>query len=669
MARAAGRCRRLCVRLLRGLELDRPDALGLANYLCGAAQVSASVVVLLSCEMARRAPLVEGPALVLCQALTASTALGGVILQAAFIGAASRVSAEGVPGVQRILDRTIWEAKMMMFMFAAVSATDFTMAFGVQLVHEFPLATSLGGQRSVYSIRYAEWMICTPLLTLSGHNGGRTADDQEIKGGLQASAFNLGASCFCAWVGSVTTSLPIAAILIVFAWIGYFLTAWQHLLFAWRIRHAKTTGMTKAKMLCIYMIINAAYGIVFTLALFGIITPMEEQLFWVLGDLTSKYTWAAGLTMVRHNEDQVITDILRAAAWKEGVRLERMDAADEAKQELQLAKKVAEAVAAVEELTHPMVLVPAAAFLEHVTVPRIPCLQESFKAEGVLKVLDSMEEVRAFKAAGARIIFFSYECLQFNRVAPNEVQLAAMKASVVEAAAIKDTKLDHFYVWLDCFSVPQKNAFLKKAAINTLYSFASIPDMLVMVCPESRHASTMMPANMETIKTRFWCRLEQLAFFCSQGSEGMMLHLGAKLEPMPADWMDAVCCVYEANTTCCRLQHSTIPTCDREGAVLPLLALYYDVYRRVICTKELSLDCAVWQLICRSKENMFPKQYVFNHEGKEEMRDLFGDMIERLESLLEKQWQGGCVLSVKTCISQVSSNGSLLEEDNVVRSI
>lgn len=76
-------------------------------------------------------------------------------------------------------------------------------------------------------------------------------------------------------------------------------------------------------------------------------------------------------------------------------------------------------------------------------------------------------------------------------------------------------------------------------------------------------------ANEESVKERFWCRLEQVAFLCRQGKNQMFLHRGMKLEPLPADWLDKVCCVYDSATTCCGLHHATIPNCDREKAVLP----------------------------------------------------------------------------------------------------
>jgi hypothetical protein len=284
-----------------------------------------------------------------------------------------------------------------------------------------------------------------------------------------------------------------------------------------------------------------------------------------------------------------------------------------------------------------MTLVPGGAFIKQIFVKDIENLQVSFRNSGTLKVLETLQEVRSLKAGGAIIIFFSYECLQFNRVAPNEAQLKAMKATIYETSEAHQVPVDKIYMWLDCFSIPQTNHFLQQAAINSIYCFASIPNKLVIVCPESTHSSTGRAANDETVKERFWCRLEQLAFFCRQGRDNMFLHRGSGLEPLPADWLDKVCCIYNSSTTCCRLEHDRMRQCDREKAVLPLLALYHDVFERSLDKKSArsEKDEDVLGLIQRHKSEMFPDSYVYKFRGQEEQRTLFGQMIGRIEAMLK----------------------------------
>lgn len=619
------------------MKLKRPDAAALANWVFGLVMIIVPIITLATSEIGKVIPRISDSRIPTCQYVVGAMALSGVVMQGVFAAAAGRASAK-VAAEKRIFDRARREAILMMCIFAIIAATYFSMASDFQVVHEFPLAASLGPPRPVYSVRYIEWTVVLPFMTFSAQGGGRTSDGKEPDGGLRASAFCLSTSCITAWVGSVTKNFAFAWTLIVFAWVAHFLSAWQILAYAWRIRHSGT-GMVKAGMFVLWMLINTLYGIIYMLALYGFMTPAAEQIFWCFGDLTAKFLWSLVLK-ARHQADQAVADILRDAAWAEEVKLERVMAADLAKQEQALTKKIMEAVEAVEEFTHPMILMPATAFVEQVNVNHIPELQETFKATGVLRVFETREEVKRITATDALIIFFSYECLQYERVAPNEVQLRAMKAAISEVAASRQMKLDDIFVWLDCFSIPQRNAFLKKAAINAIYTFASVPDMLIIVCPETVHASTGKAANVESVKTRFWCRVEQLAYFCTQGADHMFLHQGTRLEPVPADWMDAVCCVYDADTTCCRLNHRTIPMCDRQSAVLPLLAMYYDVYKRTTHRKQLSpKDRAVWEMIQRHKEGMFPKQILYKSEEKEELRDLFGDIICRLETLLEKQYR------------------------------
>lgn len=64
---------------------------------------------------------------------------------------------------------------------------------------------------------------------------------------------------------------------------------------------------------------------------------------------------------------------------------------------------------------------------------------------------------------------------------------------------------------------------------------------MIIICPSSRHSSTHRVADAESVKARFYCRLEQVSFFCSKGLENMFLHKGHRLEPLPTSWMHDVC--------------------------------------------------------------------------------------------------------------------------------
>ena len=52
--------------------------------------------------------------------------------------------------------------------------------------------------------------------------------------------------------------------------------------------------------------------------------------------------------------------------------------------------------------------------------------------------------------------------------------LQAMKDATLQVAYEKGVALESVYIWLDCLSIPQANAGLKTAAINCIYSFATV---------------------------------------------------------------------------------------------------------------------------------------------------------------------------------------------------
>merc|ERR1712136_167666 len=172
---------------------------------------------------------------------------------------------------------------------------------------------------------------------------------------------------------------------------------------------------------------------------------------------------------------------------------------------------------------------------------------------------------------------------------------------------------------------------LKKAAINSIYTFASIQSAMVIIAPPSRHRHTGQVANHHTVRRRLWCRVEHLSFCCSQGTDMMYVHKGEHLESLPADWMESVCCVMDSDCTCCRLHHSTSPSCDRETAVSSLLAMYCDVYSRIWESQGGETPDTVtkyaWNLITKHRQAMFPKHFQYVTAEGEVTRELFGDLI------------------------------------------
>lgn len=315
--------------------------------------------------------------------------------------------------------------------------------------------------------------------------------------------------------------------------------------------------------------------------------------------------------------------------------LEHLRQVEDLRREQTLQRTVTAAVRSVEELGHPMIVIKAPNFLD-LGLEEVGRLHEEYRASGNLKVFDTKADVFEAKANGAFLIFFSYECLAYKQAGPNKVQLATMKAAVQELAASSGKQMDDIFIWLDCLSIPQRNRAMMMAAINAIYTFASMPNAMVLICPESTHADTGRPASGETMRERLWCRVEHVAYCCSRGVSTMFLHRGEALEPLPEEWMPSVCCVYESMSTCCRLKHKTSPSCDRETCVLPLLALYYDVYSRKELGRSDERDFYAWNLIKQHRERMFPRTFTYQTENGDEERPLFADMLERVEALVKE---------------------------------
>eukprot|EP00425_Heterocapsa_triquetra_P002111 CAMPEP_0195059418 /NCGR_PEP_ID=MMETSP0448-20130528/6920_1 /TAXON_ID=66468 /ORGANISM="Heterocapsa triquestra, Strain CCMP 448" /LENGTH=148 /DNA_ID=CAMNT_0040089691 /DNA_START=175 /DNA_END=617 /DNA_ORIENTATION=+ len=132
-----------------------------ANYAFGLFQVIVTVVVLLTCEIAQRVPRYEDERLIKIQWMTAHMMCAGMLFQGALI---SNLPNHGlithIPGIREILNRFVSDARMMWFMFACLSAAYFLMASDYHVVHEWPLAASLGSRgRKVYALRYLEWSV------------------------------------------------------------------------------------------------------------------------------------------------------------------------------------------------------------------------------------------------------------------------------------------------------------------------------------------------------------------------------------------------------------------------------------------------------------------------------------------------------------------------------
>ena len=115
----------------------------------------------------------------------------------------------------------------------------------------------------------------------------------------------------------------------------------------------------------------------------------------------------------------------------------------------------------------------------------------------------------------------------------------------------------------------------------------------------------------------------------------MFVEAPGGLRQVAKDWIATVVCIFDANLTCCRLKHKSQDTCDRESLVLALIGLWFQMLsdHRTGKTGTASL----YAIIVPQKDRVFPASYYFekialdNESLWTEEKELFGDMIERIE--------------------------------------
>jgi len=292
-------------------------------------------------------------------------------------------------------------------------------------------------------------------------------------------------------------------------------------------------------------------------------------------------------------------------------------------------------------LGHPMVVISAKNFTQ-LSFETLGGLHEVMRDSGLLLTLDTIESVIAFKQSGKSLVLFSYQWLSWVRSGPNEVQNNAMINSVINLCKDKQITLDDVYIWLDILSIPQCHPALKKLAVYSLYVYAGLSDYLLIIAPPSMHEATKTVADHETYKSRVWCRAEQLAHFCKTGMDTMYLCRSEEgfLEPLSKDWIGTVCRVFDGEMTCCRLLHKRegdggLMRCDRESLVSTLLGLYFEVYTSTANGDGSEAKLEMQKLIAAEKVKIFPSTFPYPTEKGTEHRELFGDMIQRVERVID----------------------------------
>ncbi|CAE7701081.1 unnamed protein product [Symbiodinium sp. CCMP2456] len=331
-----------------------------------------------------------------------------------------------------------------------------------------------------------------------------------------------------------------------------------------------------------------------------------------------------------------------ALVWAYTQRIRRRLKAAEERHKAVLESKVKEGVDSITELAHPMVVTRADIFMD-LSFEQIGELHEGARDRGILTYMDSKSSIHAHwkQEPNSRIVFLSYQWLSWNRHGPNTTQFEAMRQAVARYAESMELTPSEVYVWLDVLSIPQYHKGVQLLAVNSLYTYASSADALLIVAPDSVHAETGQVANLQTYKSRVWTRMEQIAHMTAHDLGSMLIFSETGLEPVTEQWVRDVVRLFDGEMTCCRLNHHGKDICDKETLVVPLLGVWF-VLRSWMDQKptgEDSLEAPpgaqlVYRLMRDQMDTVFPPTFQFNTKAGFEERELFGSLIEHLESHL-----------------------------------
>ncbi|CAE7363133.1 unnamed protein product [Symbiodinium natans] len=278
----------------------------------------------------------------------------------------------------------------------------------------------------------------------------------------------------------------------------------------------------------------------------------------------------------------------------------------EARQRAVLESKVKEGVDSITELAHPMVITRADTFLD-ISFEQIQMLHEGARDRGILTFLDSKASIQVHRKQHprSRFVFLSYQWLSWNVHGPNEVQFEAMQKAVIQYADAMRLTPQEVYVWLDVLSIPQL------LAVNSLFTYASAADSLIIIAPRSTHAETGEARYLTHPVAR--TRMEQIAHVTAHSIDTMGLARYAyDLDvPLPQCFM----------TKSRQGQNLTLADefVGKETLVIPLLGVWF-VLRSWMDQQSTEEEdhvshpgaSLVYRLMRDQMDSVFPKTFEFN---------------------------------------------------------
>mmetsp|Transcript_42829 Transcript_42829/g.100417 ORF Transcript_42829/g.100417 Transcript_42829/m.100417 type:complete len:1014 (-) Transcript_42829:358-3399(-) len=325
----------------------------------------------------------------------------------------------------------------------------------------------------------------------------------------------------------------------------------------------------------------------------------------------------------------------------------------------------------VNQLSFPMVLVQASTFRSWKQL----VAHEDAQHRQQLTWLYTQQEVTDFFATKF-IIFMSHQWTGFSEPDPAQpsdgehVQYNAMVVSIdsvmLRNGLSKDDE-DRVFIWVDYCSIPQRHRGLQTLAIHSLTLYAAHVHAFIAVAPSIPHADhfdeTGKPVlcNKASYQERAWCRAEQLSHLLARGRQNMFLAENDKLIPLADDWLDLAIMVFAGEMTCCRLQHATVDTCDKQLLAVPMLGLWAQLCEK--CTDD-HCDTGVRKQQGED-EHAYLDRLEKAHELREELKQIKGKIDSELRTVFPSTFvfrKKGCCDRQKTLfghlIYKVRTDGS-----------
>ena len=326
-------------------------------------------------------------------------------------------------------------------------------------------------------------------------------------------------------------------------------------------------------------------------------------------------------------------------------------------------RQVKEAQVGAKQLTHPMCLLCATTFINKgVLTP-----YETLRDAGLLVVLDTMEQVEAFKKHKT-VIFLSHQWLGWGIPDPQNVHFRAMchaVRQVMRRMHLGDNyDLDQVYVWVDYSSIAQEHRGMQMLAVSSLPVYCSVAHAFVAVVPEAEHTNKKVTCDVASYNQRGWCRAEMLSKVCGSGVENMYLldSVHGQLRPVATESMANINLhVFEGEFSCCALKHKNCETCDKELLTLPVLGLYSLMLRQ----SESFFFSMLLNKFEAEEDRWFPRSFTFEREGADghvdtEQRELFGDLRKEMLKFtkLQKAHEPDIFSRAQAPASRVFADGS-----------